>query len=555
LPLELKLGIKTDPIQYRYSYKWLFRLLKEEGLHDVQIGSFFEIYSLADSYFEGVRKLAEEEGIRIRSVFTSHRELGGFFREEKEFVDVARKSYERFIEISALLGAESAGSNPGAVLRDGMNFKKQGIRNYLDHMKELMHYAHEKGLKRLSIEPMSCLAEPPTLPEELESFGRDLMDYHNKHKDTVPVGYCVDVSHGYATNGRNSVYSNIELFKAALPYTFEVHLKNTDQNYESTFGFSEKERQKGILNVAEIRKILIENQNRLPVQEIVGYLEVGGPKLGRDYSDSELEDYLRASLRHLKKAFLSGDESGNGKHEPVAKTGAHPIQLSPSLMCADLTDLKQSVEELENSGADMIHFDVADGNFVPNLLLSADSIAQLRPLTSLPFDVHIMVHEPENFIDQFADIGIQSLSVHVESTKHIHKVLAEIQSRGIKAGAAINPGTPVEALECLTDVMDYVLLMTVNPGFAGQKLIPGAMDKIRECRKFLDDRGLSIPIEVDGNVSFKNIPGMIEAGAGILVGGTSSVYDKENSLPENVKKVRTLSQEAVTRRPRPALKV
>lgn len=304
-PLPFRLGVKSDPVEYRYSYEWLFTLMAEEGVFDLQLGTFFEIYQLPDSWFLNLRRSAEDRGIRIRSLFTAHRELGGFFRTEPGFADVARRNYERYIAIGSLLGAECVGSNPGAVMRDEMDRKEAGIACYLAHMKDLMGIAKAAGLSRLTIEPMSCLAEPPTLPSELTSMAEELMAHHRAHPDsTVPVGYCTDISHGYADETGKVVYDHMALINAALPWTTEIHLKNTDNRYNSTFGFSQEERQRGIIDVPSVVRLLRSRAGDVPVGELVGYLEIGGPKLGRDYSDCALEGQLRASLRYLRDTFI-----------------------------------------------------------------------------------------------------------------------------------------------------------------------------------------------------------------------------------------------------------
>jgi sugar phosphate isomerase/epimerase len=302
--LTLHLGLKTDPIEYRYSFRWLFELLAEEDVRHVQIGTFLELYLLPDDSLVALRRLAEEYGLRIASVFTAHRELGGFFRGDPHWEAVARRSFERLIEVGALLGAGSVGSSPGSVMRDEMDSKSDGIRCYIEHAKELMHFAHDLGVETFAVEPMSCLAEPPTLPDEIRAMMDELFDHHSRHEDsTASAGCCTDVSHGYADEGRDVQWSNMQLLEAALPYTTELHLKNTDAVFESTFGFAEAERARGIVDIREIRGTLLANAHRLPVRELVGYLEIGGPKTGRDYTDRELESQLRESLRYLKTEF------------------------------------------------------------------------------------------------------------------------------------------------------------------------------------------------------------------------------------------------------------
>ncbi len=308
--VKLHVGVKSDPIEYRFSYKWLFRLMAEEGVAQLQLGTFFELYHLPDTYFIRLREEAEQHGIRITSIFTAHRELGGFFRFEPGWEKVARRNYERLIEVGALLGAVSVGSNPGALMRDEIARKQEGIARYLRHMQELQCYAYEKGLQRLTIEPMSCLAEPPTLPDEIVYMARTLEAHHREHPQSVPTGFCVDVSHGYADGNGTVRHSPVALLETALPYLAEIHLKNTDSLFNSTFGFTKEERRRGIVDVDEVAHVLVRNADRLPVEEVTGYLEIGGPKLGRDYSDKQVEGMLRESLQFLVEHFTTSHRPG-----------------------------------------------------------------------------------------------------------------------------------------------------------------------------------------------------------------------------------------------------
>ena len=205
-------------------------------------------------------------------------------------------------------------------------------------------------------------------------------------------------------------------------------------------------------------------------------------------------------------------------------------------MCADLCNLEADIQELENAGIDILHFDLMDAHFVPNMPIGLALIQQLRPKTACAFDIHLMVENNDFFIDAVAEIGVQQIAVHVESATHLDRTLSLIQKHNIKAGAALNPATPLSALDYVLERLDFVLIMTVNPGFAGQKVVPATLRKIAECRAFLDERGIDLPIEVDGNVSFENIPKMVSAGADILVGGTSSVFHKTGSRAENVQR-------------------
>lgn len=301
--LNLCLGVKADPIEYRYSYEWLFDLMREEGVTNLQLGTFFELYQLPDDYILDLRDRALDKGIAITSIFTAHRELGGFLTGVPALERVARRNYERLIEIGGLLGVQSVGSNPGAILRDEMERKAAGIDCYLRHMKELMHFAHERGVPWLAMEPMSCLAEPPTLPDEIRSMADTLDAHHTKHPDTARVGYCADVSHGYADESGTIRHTNLELLEATFPYLSEVHLKNTDDKFSSTFGFTQPDRERGIVDLEEVKTLLHNHADEIPQQTLHLYFEISGPKLGRDYSDLTLEQDLRASLRHIRSIF------------------------------------------------------------------------------------------------------------------------------------------------------------------------------------------------------------------------------------------------------------
>ncbi|MEK6794221.1 MAG: TIM barrel protein [Spirochaetota bacterium] len=295
------IGIKSDPIEYRYSYDWLFDLLLRHDIHYMQLGSFFEMYSLDDDYFLRLADNARAHGVAMKSVFTSHRELGGFFTSDKAMERVARKNYERLIDIAALVGADYAGSNPGAAYRDREADKTAGIECYLAHMKDLMAYAHARGLRALTIEPMSCHAEPPSLPGEIDYMMRSLSSYHLEHRGTtVPVYLCGDISHGVASREGTILHDNYELFAMEIPYMCEFHFKNTDRIFNKTFGFTDNELAAGIVDLERVFRMVA--AGTWPVNDIIGYLEIGGPKLGRDYSDHLLESALTGSFDNIKKS-------------------------------------------------------------------------------------------------------------------------------------------------------------------------------------------------------------------------------------------------------------
>lgn len=214
-------------------------------------------------------------------------------------------------------------------------------------------------------------------------------------------------------------------------------------------------------------------------------------------------------------------------------------QISPSIMCADFFELKNTLIAFEENNIEYIHVDIMDGTFVPNFTLGTDFVKRLKTNTSIPLDIHLMINEPENKLDWFEFGEGDYVAVHVESTAHLHKAVAAIKSRGAKAMVAINPGTSINVLEAILDDIDAVLVMTVNPGFAGQKLVKSTIKKITALREYLDKNGYShIEIEVDGNVSFENAKLMSEAGANMFVAGTSSIFAKGMNMAESGKKLR-----------------
>lgn len=302
--MRLSLGIKSDPIEYRYSYEWLFALMREMGVRTLQLGSSFELYLVEDSYVTDLRSLAERYDVRIKSCFTAHRELGGFFAGDDRLVSLARRAYERWIEIGRLLGADFVGSNPGAVYRDRSADKARASALFLEHLTELMHAGADAGLAGLTIEPMSCTAEPPSLPEEIETYAEVTRAYHEQHpRATVPAYFCGDISHAVVDASRTVVHDHWELFELEIPRMAEFHFKNTDALYHSTFGFGADDRERGIVDLHELHEIIERRADDFPVDDVTGYLEIGGPKLGRDYSDPLLRDQLVESIEAIREVF------------------------------------------------------------------------------------------------------------------------------------------------------------------------------------------------------------------------------------------------------------
>jgi ribulose-phosphate 3-epimerase len=196
--------------------------------------------------------------------------------------------------------------------------------------------------------------------------------------------------------------------------------------------------------------------------------------------------------------------------------------LAPSILASDLGHLADEIAAVERGGAGLMHVDVMDGRFVPNISLGPAVVEACRRATRLPIDVHLMIESAERHLDAFVDAGASSVSVHVEALPHLQRALDHLRKRGVGAGVALNPSTPIGALEEILPEADFVLVMSVNPGFAGQKLLPGSLDKIRRLREAVRARGLSARIQVDGGVHLGNIRTVVEAGADTIVAGAAA---------------------------------
>lgn len=199
------------------------------------------------------------------------------------------------------------------------------------------------------------------------------------------------------------------------------------------------------------------------------------------------------------------------------------IKVAPSILSADFSKLGEEIMKIDQAGADMIHIDVMDGHFVPNLTLGAPIVKALRTVTKLPFDVHLMINNPENLIDDFIAAGADIITIHIEAANHLHRLVQKVKSSGVKVAVSLNPATPLNTLEEILPELDMVLLMSVNPGFGGQSFIPATLNKIARLKEMIDAKKLKIDIQVDGGINLETAPKAIKHGANILVAG-SAVY-------------------------------
>lgn len=213
------------------------------------------------------------------------------------------------------------------------------------------------------------------------------------------------------------------------------------------------------------------------------------------------------------------------------------VSIAPSMISADWWNVSRDVEQLKNAGCPWLHFDAMDAHFVPNLTLGPMFLKAVRPHSTLHFDAHLMMSDAGAYVDEFIAAGANSISVHVEANAHLHRVLHQIKDGGALAGAVVNPATPIRVLEAILPDLDYVLVMSVNPGFGGQKFLPLCLPKIAWLKTQREERGLSFLIQVDGGVSVETAPLVVEAGADVLVIG-SALFRKDVSLDESVRQLR-----------------
>lgn len=215
-----------------------------------------------------------------------------------------------------------------------------------------------------------------------------------------------------------------------------------------------------------------------------------------------------------------------------------PVRIAPSILSADFAKLGEEVRRVSAAGADYIHVDVMDGHFVPNITIGPAVVKALRPHSSLPFDVHLMIAPVDLYVPQFAEAGADIITVHPEAGPHLHRTIQFIKSLGKKAGVALNPATPVDAIDYVLADIDLVMVMTVNPGFGGQAFIASQLEKVRTLRARIDKLGRSIDLEIDGGINFETAKRAIEAGADVLVAGTATFGGGPDTYAGNIAKLR-----------------
>lgn len=220
------------------------------------------------------------------------------------------------------------------------------------------------------------------------------------------------------------------------------------------------------------------------------------------------------------------------------------IKIAPSILAANFAKLGEEVAEVEKAGADWIHIDVMDGHFVPNISFGAVVMDAIRPLTKLPFDVHLMIENADRYIEDFAKAGADYITVHVEASPHLHRTIQLIRSFGVKPGVVLNPHTPVESILPILEDIDLVLFMTVNPGFGGQKFIHSVLPKVEQLAAIIKERGLDIDIEIDGGINEETIVACAKAGANVFVAG-SAIYGKEDRTAA-LQRIKKAGQEAIS---------
>lgn len=225
---------------------------------------------------------------------------------------------------------------------------------------------------------------------------------------------------------------------------------------------------------------------------------------------------------------------------------ARTVMIAPSILAADFACLAREIESVEKGGADLLHLDVMDGHFVPNITIGPPVVTSIRKITNLPLDVHLMIEDPAKYVDEFIKAGANWISIHAEADVHMHRTIQHIQGQGVRAGVAVNPATPISVLEEVMPDLDYVLVMSVNPGFGGQQFIPSALHKIRKLREGITFNNYRARIEVDGGIDLGNLHEVLAAGAEVIVAGSAIFKSRTNAL-DAVREMKEIVDRQVSR--------
>lgn len=295
-------------------------------------------------------------------------------------------------------------------------------------------------------------------------------------------------------------------------------------------------------------EVVVCSDSELVVRQLRGIYQVRSEKLKELWQEVQalMRQFRRCDIRHIPRKQnalanrLAQKASGvSFPHSPKA------VKIAPSILSADFRRLGEVIQELTQGGADWVHFDVMDGHFVPNISFGLPVIEALRSETALPFDVHLMIAEPGRYVEDFVKAGADIVAVHVEATAHLHRLVARIKELGVRASVALNPATPAEWIRPILPLLDVVLVMTVDPGFAGQKFLPFVLDKVQTVRRWIDEQGLTTEVEVDGGVTAANATDCVVAGATVLV-SASGIFQSGLPIPDAIEALRQAAKKAVS---------
>ncbi len=298
-------------------------------------------------------------------------------------------------------------------------------------------------------------------------------------------------------------------------------------------------------------EVTLFSDSGLIVGQLSGDYKVKSPKLKKLHEEvlSLARKFRNFSIAYIPResnelANKLAQEASSFAYLQFEKKGKRRLKISPSILSADFRRLGEIVRELETSGADWIHFDIIDGRFAPNITFGFPVIEALRPETSLPFDVHLMIVEPERYVERFVKSGANILTVHPEATYHLHRTVNMIKEAGAMAGVALSPATPPELVKPILRLLDLILVMSVDPGFSGQKFLPFVLDKVKTIRAWIEEIGLETEVEIDGGVTEENAADVFAAGASVIVSATG-IFHSGKSIAEAISDLRKAAEKGL----------